>query len=142
MNRRTHEAPPDTMDLAEQCRMEAESSYRSGRYNCAEAVLAVVRDHLRPEIPEGVVHMSSGFGGGSGSGCICGAVSGATMGLGLVLGADRKRISRLTRELHDWFRERYGVTCCRVIRETQAKGICPILTGEVAAKLVNMVQEK
>ena len=136
----TDESPRESMDLAEQCRTEAENGYRLGRYNCAEAVLAVVRKHLRPDMPEEVVQTASGFGGGSGSGCICGAVSGATIGFGLLLGPDRKRIARLTRELHAWFRERYGVTCCRTIRETQPKGICPTLTGEIAAKLVNMVQ--
>jgi C_GCAxxG_C_C family probable redox protein len=104
-------------------------------------VLAVVRNHFRPDIPEEIVHTASGFGGGSGSGCICGAISGATIGLGLLLGPDKKRVMRLTRELHGWFRERYGVTCCRTIRENNPKGICLSLTGEVSEKLVNMLQE-
>lgn len=137
----TNESERETIDLAEQCRMEAENSYRSGRYNCAEAVLAVARSHFRPGMPEEVVLAASGFGGGSGSGCICGAVSGATIALGLLMGPDRKRIARLTRELHSWFRERYGVTCCKTIRENNVKGICLSLTGDVAAKLVTMVQE-
>ena len=103
------------MELAEQCRLEAEELYRSGKYHCAEAVLAVVRKHFRPDLPEEVVQMASGFGGGSGSGCICGAVSGGTVGLGLVL-KEKKDVMNLTRQLHTWFRESYGATCCKTIR--------------------------
>jgi C_GCAxxG_C_C family probable redox protein len=126
-------------DLAERCRLEAESGYRSGGYNCAEAVLAVVRSHLRPDIPEEIVHLASGFGGGSGSGCICGAVSGATIAFGLVLQNDKRNISRLTRQLHAWFREKYGVTCCKTIRASHPKDVCPRLTGEVAAEAARLL---
>jgi C_GCAxxG_C_C family probable redox protein len=129
----------EEMELAEKCRIEAGELYRSGRYHCAEAVLAVVRNHFRPDLPEEVVQMASGFGGGSGSGCMCGAVSGATVGLGLVLREDKKRISHLTRELHDWFKGKYGVTCCKTIRAGNDKGICLVLTGEVAGKTAEML---
>jgi len=132
----------ETMDLAGQCRSEAEELYRSGRYHCAEAVLAVVRNHFRPDLPEEVVQMASGFGGGSGSGCICGAVSGGTVALGLVLKEDKKRITHLTRELHTWFKEKYGVTCCKTIRATHDKGICPVLTGEVAGEIAEMLSRR
>lgn len=124
--------------LAEQCRREAEVYYRSGRYHCAEAVLAVVREHFRPDLSEDIVRMAGGFGGGSGSGCICGAVAAATLGLGLVLGDDKKRIMHLNRELHAWFKEKYGVTCCWTIRQTH-KGACATLTGEVAEKVCGML---
>lgn len=128
------------LELAEQCRQEAEALYRSGKYHCAEAVLAVVIRKLAPEIPESIVHSVGGFGGGSGTGCICGAVSGATVGIGLVL-KDKKLVSHLTRELHAWFKEKYGVTCCKTIRQNH-KGICPLLTGEVTGKTVQMLTRK
>ena len=130
------------MELAEQCRIEAEELYRSGRYHCAEAVLAVVRNHFRPDLPEEMVQMASGFGGGSGSGCICGAVSGATVGLGLALKEKKKEISHLTRELHAWFKGRYGATCCKTIRADNGKGVCPLLTGEVAGKVAEMLSRR
>ena len=129
---------PQEMQLAEQCRQEADALYRSGKYHCAEAVLAVVREHFRPDLPEEVVRMASGFGGGSGSGCICGAVAAATVGLGMVLKDDKKQITHLTRELHEWFKGKYGVTCCKTIRQTH-KGACPLLTGEVAGKIAEML---
>lgn len=129
-------------ELAEQCQVEAEALYRSGKYHCAEAVLAAIRNHFRPDLPEEVLQSVSGFGGGSGAGCICGAVSGGTVGLGLVLREDKKLVSHLTRELHAWFKERYGVTCCKTIRANHDKGICPLLTGEVAGKIAEMLSRK
>ena len=124
-------------ELAEQFQLKAEAYYRTGKYHCAEAVLAVVREHFTPELPESVVQMASGFGGGSGSGCICGAVSGGTAALGMVL-KDKKLTTHLTRELHDWFKQKYGVTCCKTIRQIH-KGACPVLTGEVAGKIAEML---
>jgi C_GCAxxG_C_C family probable redox protein len=125
------------LELAGQCREEAEQLYRSGKYHCAEAVLEAVRRHFAADLPESVVSSVSGFGGGSGSGCICGAVSGGTVALGLVL-SDKKETAHLTKELHSWFKEKYGVTCCKVIRQNH-KGVCPVLTGEVAGKIAEML---
>lgn len=128
------------LELAEQCRQEAEDLYRAGTYHCAEAVLAVVLKKFTPELPQSMVQAVSGFGGGSGVGCLCGAVSGATVGIGIVL-KDTKQTTRLTRELHTWFKEKYGVTCCKIIREKH-KGVCPALTGEVTGKVAEMLSKK
>ncbi len=130
----------EDLELAERCRAEAEQLYRSGKYHCAEAVLEVVRRHFAADLPESIVGTVSGFGGGSSSGCICGAVSGGTVALGLVL-ADKKETTHLTKELHTWFKEKYGVTCCKTIRQTH-KGACPVLTGEVAGKVAEMLGRK
>jgi C_GCAxxG_C_C family probable redox protein len=124
---------------AEQVAVEAEGYYRSGRMHCAEAVLMAIRNGFAPEIPDAVVQMASGFGGGSGSGCLCGAVAGATMAIGLVLEDDKRRVKLLTHELHKWFKDQYGATCCKVILQTHKK-ICPELTGKVAGKVAEMLQ--
>jgi len=128
------------MELAEKCQIEAEGLYRSGKYHCAEAVVEVVRKNFAAGIPESIVGTVSGFGGGSSSGCICGAVSGGTVALGLVL-ANKKETTHLTKELHTWFKEKYGVTCCKIIRQNH-KGVCPVLTGEVAGKVAEMLGRK
>jgi C_GCAxxG_C_C family probable redox protein len=133
------ELSTEGLNLSQQCQQEAESLYRSGTHHCAEAVLETVRKHFAPEHPSSVVHSVSGFGGGSGAGCLCGAVSGGTVGLGLALKDDKKAITQLTKELHVWFKEKYGVTCCKTIRQTH-KGACPLLTGEVAAKIADMLK--
>ena len=129
----------DGVAIAEQCRTEAEALYRSGKYHCAEAVLENIRRKFSPDTPEAIVATVSGFGGGSGSGCICGAISGGTVVLGLVLN-DKKQTTHLTRELHTWFKGKYGVTCCKTIKQTH-KGVCPVLTGEVAGKIAEMLGE-
>lgn len=126
------------MELAETCRVEAEALYRSGTHHCAEAVMEAVRRHFAPDMPQSVVASVSGFGGGSGSGCICGGVSGGTVALGLAL-QDKKATAHLTKELHLWFKEKYGVTCCKIIRANNPKGVCPVLTGEVAGKIAEML---
>jgi C_GCAxxG_C_C family probable redox protein len=123
--------------LSGECQAEAEQLYRSGKYHCAEAVLEAVRRRYAANLPESIVGTVSGFGGGSSSGCICGAVSGGTVALGLIL-ADKKATTHLTKELHTWFKEKYSVTCCKIIRQTH-KGVCPVLTGEVAGKVAEML---
>jgi C_GCAxxG_C_C family probable redox protein len=100
-----------------------------------------IRRQFSADTPEAVVATVSGFGGGSGSGCLCGAVSGGTVALGLVLG-DKKQTTHLTRELHSWFKGKYGVTCCKTIRKENDKGICPIITGEVAGKIAEMLERR
>ncbi|MFZ4856229.1 MAG: C-GCAxxG-C-C family protein [Desulfuromonadaceae bacterium] len=130
----------EELDLNSQCQAEAEQLYRSGDYNCAEAVMETVRRHFATHLPESIVGSVSGFGGGSSSGCICGAVSGGTVALGLIM-ADKKETNHLTKELHTWFKEKYGVTCCKIIRQNH-KGVCPVLTGEVAGKVAEMLGRK
>jgi C_GCAxxG_C_C family probable redox protein len=130
----------ECMELAEICQLESEVLYRSGKYHCAEAVMEVIRKHYAPDVPESLVSTVAGFGGGSGAGCICGAVSGGTVALGLVL-HDKKATTHLTKELHTWFKEKYGVTCCKTIRQTH-KGACPVLTGEVTGKVAEMLGRK
>lgn len=131
------EIASEVKDLAEQCRQEAEELYRSGKYHCAEAVLLTIKRRFRPEMPDDVVLLVTGFGGGSGSGCICGAVAAGTVALAMVLGEDKKRVKDLTKKLHQWFKTEYGATCCKTILQTHNK-ICPILTGKVAGKVAEM----
>lgn len=128
----------ETSDICEQTGEEAEALYRSGKMHCAEAVLASLMRRFRPELPEEVVRTASGFGGGSGSGCICGAITGATIAMGLVQGEKRKEVMRLTAELHSWFKEGYGSTCCRVLKGHRS-GICAEITGSVAAKTAGLL---
>jgi len=128
-------------EIAAQCRVEAERLYRSGKYHCAEAVMETIRRQFSADTPEAIIASVAGFGGGSGSGCICGAVSGGTVALGLVLN-DKKQTAHLTRELHTWFKGKYGVTCCSIIRKENDKGVCPRLTGEVAGKIAEILERR
>lgn len=129
----------DMENKAEKVAAEAEGYYRSGKMHCAEAVLAAVMRNYMPAAGEEVVRLAAGFGGGSGAGCICGAVVGGTMAFGLIFADDRNRVKRLTKELHHWFKDEYGATCCKVILQTHKK-ICYELTGKVAGKVAQMLE--
>lgn len=126
---------------ARQVAEEAERFYRSGKMHCAEAVLAAVKNRFAPDLPDDMVRLASGFGGGSGAGCICGAVSGGTMAFGLILGGDKKTVAAATRDLHGWFKQEYGATCCKIIT-AKGKSGCAFLTARVAGKVAEMIQEK
>jgi C_GCAxxG_C_C family probable redox protein len=138
---RTKQKKEETImeNRAEKVAAEAEGLYRSGKMHCAEAVLAAVMRDFMPEAGEEMVRLAAGFGGGSGAGCICGAVVGGSMAFGLLFAADPTRVKRLTKELHRWFQEEYGATCCKIILKTHKK-ICYELTGKVAGKVAEMVQ--
>ncbi len=127
-----------TEDIATEVEEEAERLFRSKKMNCAEAALTALTNRFRPDLPDEITHMATGFGGGSGSGCICGAVVGATMVMGLAITNDKKRLGALTKEMHKWFTATYGATCCRVITG-ERKGICASLTGKVAGKAAELL---
>lgn len=129
----------DREGLADKLAVEAEGLYRSGKMHCAEAVLMAVRNNFRPDVSAEVLDLAAGFGGGSGTGCICGAVAGGTMALGLVLPEDKKRVKELTKELHHWFKEEYGALCCRVLTAKGGKSGCPLITGQVAGKVAELL---
>ena len=128
-------------DVAGQVAQEAERLYRTGKMHCAEAVLAAVKQIFAPQIPDQVVQLAEGFGGGSGAGCICGAVSGATMALGLAMNGDKKSVTTMTRELHRWFKEDNGATCCKILTANGKSG-CVKLTSSVAGKVADMLLAK
>ena len=127
-------------EVAAQVASQAERLYRSWKMHCAEAVLAAVKDHFAPGLPDDLVRLASGFGGGSGAGCICGAVAGGTMAMGLLMEGDKKAVAGMTRELHAWFKERYGATCCKILTADGKKG-CVNLTASVAGKVAELLQE-
>ena len=126
--------------IVDRVAIEAEGLFRSGKMHCAEAVLEAIRTNFLPEAPAEVIGLAAGFGGGSGSGCLCGAVSGGTIGLGLALKGDRKRTTQLTKDLHHWFKQEYGATCCKLIT-TKGKSGCPLLTGQVAGKVAELLTQ-
>lgn len=109
--------------------------------HCAEAVLAALKNQFAPELSDDLVRLASGFGGGSGAGCICGAVSGGTMALGLVVQGDKKAVAAMTRELHAWFKEQYGATCCKILTAHGKKG-CADFTATVAGKVAELLLDR
>jgi C_GCAxxG_C_C family probable redox protein len=128
----------------------AENIFTARGFCCSEAVLSVLNAAFSGGLePALAVQLVSGFcHGQGGAGCVCGALSGAQVGLGLLLnpkqpgGMRKKEFEKISREMHNRFKERFGATCCRVLlkKSKEKKGAsCRELTGggaELAAGLL------
>ena len=132
---------------------DAEDLFRGGFF-CSEAVVSSIRSNFEIDVPEVVISMASGFPVGIGrSKCLCGAVSGGVMAIGLVFGRTVQKdpqveeTLRLSKELHDWFKEANGknALCCRILTKEfdmaqgEHKEQCIRFTGMVAGKVAEMI---
>ena len=91
-------------------------------FACSESIIYTIKKHFELDLSDDAIAMSSGFPWGlGGGGCICGALAGGTMCLGYFFGRrkpDDPKINKcfeLTNELHDFFKENCGATCCRIL---------------------------
>lgn len=134
-------------ELVEKTKEEAEGYFARGEFFCSEAVAYTINHLLGNPYPEEVVKLASAFPIGMGkSGCLCGAVSGGQMALGMVYGRNHgekmdEEMFPLAAELHDYIKEAYGSTCCRVItrqwagdnfQSPERREHCIEITGRVA----------
>jgi len=119
---------------------EARGCFTDGR-NCAESVLVALSGCPGvPEIPDGI---GSGFTSGLGkTGCVCGALAAGVMSLsawvdtqGLEPMAQRERAEELSAEYTRRFQERWGATCCRIIRRGMEEG-----SNEAAAHCASITE--
>lgn len=137
--------------IIQEARERAESLYRDGDYLCSEAVFTVINDYLGRPVPPEAVKMASGFPVGMGTaGCACGALSGAIMALGLKFGRTEPRAEmpdmfRVSKELHDEFKNKFRSTCCRVlIKKFEFGGEehmkqCVYITGQAAEMVMKKI---
>lgn len=132
-------------------KQDAMDLFRGGFF-CSEALVSSFRTNFELDIPEQIVAMASGFPVGIGrSKCLCGAVSGGVMMLGYFFGRTKQKDPRveknlaLSKELHDWFREKNSALCCRILTKGmdmaagEHKEQCIRFTGEVAEKVAQIV---
>ncbi len=132
-------------------KQDAMDLFRGGFF-CSEALVSSFRTNFELDIPEQIVAMASGFPVGIGrSKCLCGAVSGGVMMLGYFFGRTKQKDPKveknlaLSKELHDWFREKNSSLCCRVLTKGmdmaagEHKEQCIRFTGEVAEKVAQIV---
>ena len=105
----------------EQLQKDAVDIFNQG-FACSESVIYAIRKNFELEMSDAAIARSSGGGG-----CICGALAGGTMCIGYFFGrstpGDAKvtRCFALTNELHDFFKENCGATCCRVLTKGKEK---------------------
>ena len=111
----------------EQLQKDAVDIFHQG-FACSESVIYALRKNFELEMSDDAIAMSTGFTWGlGGGGCICGALAGATMVIGYFYGrtvpGDPKNVRcfALCNELHDFFKETCGGTCCRVLTRGMEK---------------------
>ncbi|MDF2675326.1 MAG: redox family protein [Clostridiales bacterium] len=139
-------------ELLDKVQANAEQLFRSGTYFCSEAVVQTINELLGKPYDENVVKLASGFPIGMGkSGCLCGAVSGGQMALGMVYGRVegepmQDKMFEEAKGLHDYIKDEYKATCCRVItkewagdnfKSSERKNHCITITGKVARWVAN-----
>lgn len=97
-------------------------------FACSESVIYAIKENFELDMSDDAIAMSSGFPWGlGGGGCICGALAGVTMCIGYFFGrktpGDPKinRCFKLSNEIHDFFKEYCGATCCRVLTKGKEK---------------------
>lgn len=116
----------ELMELAE----EIGRGYFKQGLNCAECVLRTFMDIYKVDVPDEVICMATGFGGGMGhTKNTCGAITGAVLALGLLKGRRNPfgpkeemgdRIKHLQGEIYPVFAEmigeiegKYGTLICK-----------------------------
>lgn len=134
-------------EVLDHVREVGEEYFRRGDFFCSESVVQTINDLLGRPYDPSIVKMASGFPIGQGKKqCLCGAISGGQMALGMALGrvhgeAMDEKMFPAAADLHDWCRETYGATCCRVITREWAgdnfasperKAHCIQITGATA----------
>ncbi|SHJ75524.1 C-GCAxxG-C-C family protein [Paramaledivibacter caminithermalis] len=140
-------------ELIKDARELAEKYYSQGKYLCSEAVLSAVNEVLDCGMPQEYVRLASGFPVGmGGSGCSCGAVTGGQCAIGLVNGRSKpggnnKKVMKLSKQLHDRFKEKYKSVCCRVLIKDYKFGSkghierCTKVTGETCQMVMEILME-
>jgi C_GCAxxG_C_C family probable redox protein len=100
---------------------EKAAKYHRDGYNCAQAVLLALYEHMYPEQKDAVIpKIATGFGGGMGRcGSVCGALTGAFMAVGLKYGANEINLQKKadayakTQTLYKLFEKQHGSVMCR-----------------------------
>lgn len=136
----------------EQLQADAVEIFNSG-FACSESIIYAIKKNFElDDLSDDAIAMSSGFPWGlGGAGCICGALAGGTMCLGYFFGRRTpgdpaiNKCFKLTQELHDYFKETCGGTCCRVLtrgkekNSPQRKAQCTQFVSDTVKKTAEII---
>lgn len=107
--------------------------------NCCQAILFTAGKLWGITIDDNVMAMTSLLAEGMGSGCTCGALVGMIMASGILNRTCSHPLGdKLGPHIHDRFKQEFGSTCCRSIRnkrnvlEKIGRNGCVKLTGRAA----------
>ena len=146
----------DIETLLYKIRLRTENLFMTRQLMCSEAVLTVLNQGLKGELPpEIAVRITSGLPEGlGGSGCTCGALTAGVIALGLFLGRNgpgilnSRKVYVASKELHDYFKLHFDTTCCRVLTKNVEVGtkhhfqFCARHTGEIAEQAARIILER
>ena len=146
----------DIETLLYKIRLRTENLFMTRQLMCSEAVLTVLNQGLKGELPpEIAVRITSGLPEGlGGSGCTCGALTAGVIALGLFLGRNgpgilnSRKVYVASKELHDYFKLHFDATCCRVLTKNIEVGtkhhfqFCARHTGEIAEQAARIILER
>ncbi len=133
---------------------EKAAAYHREGYNCAQAVLLTLYDHMYLNAKnDAIPKIATGFGGGIGRcGSVCGALTGAIMAISLKYGANEINAEKKanayakTRALYRQFEKQHGsVMCSELVKldlstsQGMAKAKQADVFETVCAKLIKSV---
>lgn len=116
----------ETKTMPQQAAEHAKNYFRQG-LNCSECVMATFLDLHGSDLPNEILSLASGFGGGMGhTKNTCGAITGAVMALSAVVGRknplEKETMAERIQELHKIYeiegrmveeiKEKYGTLIC------------------------------
>ena len=123
-------------------RLEAAECKRSGRCNCAQAVLCTYADIAGIDTAT-ALNVGNAFAAGMGNmEGTCGALVGAGMVLGLVC-RDKAQSMRGMKQMMQKFQERNGSTTCRVLKGVDTKKVlrqCPDCVSDACEFLEEVLE--
>ena len=121
-------------------------------YHCSEAVLwagmQLFLEQISPEMQRLATPFAGGIGGTNED--ICGALTGAIMVIGALYGrqdgtSDDADCQQLAAEFHRLFKEEFGYTCCRDIKEgwrgKPGQESCNILVCKTCQLLLDLLEK-
>lgn len=130
---------------AEKLALRAEELFSQG-FNCCESIIKATIESYNLNLPQDTYLMGSFFKRGvAESGCICGALAGGVMMLGYLAGKDKNNLD-LAQRFREQFMEKFGTSCCRIIRNKQSftarfrSKECKHITKFTAGKLQEIVE--
>jgi len=121
-------------------------------YHCSEAVLWVGMQLFQPKISPEMLRLATPFAGGIGgtNENICGALTGAIMVIGALYGrqdgtSDDAICQQFAAQFHCLFKEEFGYTCCKDIKEcwrgNPGQENCNILVCKICQLLFRMLEK-
>jgi C_GCAxxG_C_C family probable redox protein len=144
-------ATPNQLEIRRALAQRAGAYLREG-YHCSESVVLAAGPHLVPDWHPTCARLSTGFAGGVGGSQneLCGAMAGGVMIIGALLGRvslqDDALAQSLTKTFRRRFRESFGETECRWLRENVVLpqgglGSCAVLVERTAVLLLDVLVE-